>query len=454
MAAVAGAVDTTRWEESTEAATTTTSTSTGTQSPNSSWSGLCGDSPGDPSQHEEEARVGAVVEDTEMIPIGARLGIWWDGDRTYYPCTVVHQRTQKHPNTKDEQKHEWFLEYDDGTDEWLDLTREQVCWITDDEDAPATMAEDENTHPTIDDAEDDDGIDQEWTRIYSEIHAELKTTKKKKKNYGTMDESSGGSPTTTFKTTEEKGYSKNQSGNFTSRIYYFGKRRYIGTFSNEEAASLAFQLARSKIKLANSKDADDDDAIEQEWARIHSKVFAEWKTKKKKNCSNMDRNGGSTNKISKTSGTKGYYKNKKTGNFEARIYCFGKPRTIGSFNNEEDAALAYAIAKSEIELSTIRTPSKEKGMITAVDKKWHSVRAEVKTIIQTTTPDKMKQLLIATPAVEVNRYVTERAGRFIVQIFCFGKTRVCKLTFVPAQYFTTITTKSKINNTSCNSSKK
>ena len=106
---------------------------------------------------------GAVVEDTETIPMGARLGIWWDDDRTYYPCTVVNQRPRKNKNTKEEQKHEWFLEYDDGTDEWLDLTSEQVCWINDDEDAPATIADDENTHQTIDDADDDDVIYQEWT---------------------------------------------------------------------------------------------------------------------------------------------------------------------------------------------------------------------------------------------------------------------------------------------------
>ena len=107
--------------EPTEAATTTTSTP-GAQTPDSSWNGLCG----------------PVVEDTETIPMGARLGIWWDGDRTYYPCTVVNQRTRKNKDTKEEQKYEWFLEYDDGTVEWLDLTREQVCWITGEDTAPAT----------------------------------------------------------------------------------------------------------------------------------------------------------------------------------------------------------------------------------------------------------------------------------------------------------------------------
>merc|ERR1711865_410430 len=60
----------------------------------------------------------------------------------------------------------------------------------------------------------------------------------------------------------------------------FGKMRYIGTFPNEAFASLAFQIAKSKIELSTItiNDADNDDAIEQEWARIQTEVHAELKS--------------------------------------------------------------------------------------------------------------------------------------------------------------------------------
>jgi hypothetical protein len=71
----------------------------------------------------------ATAEDDESMPgfvapkqkeaIGWRVGIWWDDDMSFYYGAV------KGYNKKDK-KHQ--ILYDDGVDEWLDLSKEKVDW--------------------------------------------------------------------------------------------------------------------------------------------------------------------------------------------------------------------------------------------------------------------------------------------------------------------------------------
>ena len=82
----------------------------------------------EPLESSSNVLFGAVVEDIETVVIGSRLGIWWDDDQKYRPCTVLEQE-------KEEEMHELFVQYDDdGTHECLNVKYEKVCWIKEEDD--------------------------------------------------------------------------------------------------------------------------------------------------------------------------------------------------------------------------------------------------------------------------------------------------------------------------------
>ena len=93
---------------------------------------------------------GAVVEDIETVVNGSRLGIWWDDDQKYYPCTVLEQE-------REEEMHELFVQYDDGTHECLHVAMEKVCWIKEEDDqncedrasASASASASENSNSNV-----------------------------------------------------------------------------------------------------------------------------------------------------------------------------------------------------------------------------------------------------------------------------------------------------------------
>ena len=47
-----------------------------------------------------------------LIGVGSRVAVYWDDDDTYYPATVTNSRSRGVP---------FFLQYDDGEEEWIDL---------------------------------------------------------------------------------------------------------------------------------------------------------------------------------------------------------------------------------------------------------------------------------------------------------------------------------------------
>ena len=49
--------------------------------------------------------------------VGTQIGVWWDDDKTFYYGTVADFN-------KEEKKH--FIHYEDGTQEWLDLSKEVI----------------------------------------------------------------------------------------------------------------------------------------------------------------------------------------------------------------------------------------------------------------------------------------------------------------------------------------
>ena len=228
-------------------------------------------------------------------------------------------------------------------------------------------------------------------------------------------QSSSLSFTSQLRQSETKRYHTNQSGHVTAKIIDgFGKMRYIGTFPNMVFASLAFQIAKSKIELSTItiNDADNDDAIEQEWARIQTEVHAELKssmpTTSKGNTVQptrtatteatianaddtttttsyhddalVDRGWGSiriavTSQVdeekrsrSNSSGDKNTNDDdddddatapttklptgvtqRPSGMWQAQIYCAGKTRYIGVWDKPQYAARAYMLAKEQLQ---------------------------------------------------------------------------------------------------------
>jgi hypothetical protein len=59
----------------------------------------------------------------KQVSVGSRLSVYWKDDDQYYNANVVKQRGTSSM---------FRLEYDDGDNEWLDLSREQLCLLSND----------------------------------------------------------------------------------------------------------------------------------------------------------------------------------------------------------------------------------------------------------------------------------------------------------------------------------
>ena len=87
-----------------------------------------------------------------------------------------------------------------------------------------------------------------------------------------------------------------------------------------------------------------------------------------------------------------------------------KPNNIGTFPDEEDASLAYEIAQSEIELSTIQKQSKPTRMITE-EEKLLSICTEVNNVLQTATPESKAETRMYGTSALMNRVWEEQAAK-------------------------------------------
>ena len=116
---------------------------------------------------------GAVVEDIETIVNGSRLGIWWDDDHKYRPCTV-----QK--ITKEEERHELFVQYDDGDDECLDISLETVCWIGRSNEGFATTTNDVFAAVATDAVVATTNVDMEGDAAATDLNSAIAGTEKQK----------------------------------------------------------------------------------------------------------------------------------------------------------------------------------------------------------------------------------------------------------------------------------
>lgn len=70
--------------------------------------------------------------DPEDVIVGSRVGVWWSGDRVYYPGSVVqYDRTAK--------SRRFRLRYDDGDEEWIDFDRHKFRFLPDSPRRPAPV---------------------------------------------------------------------------------------------------------------------------------------------------------------------------------------------------------------------------------------------------------------------------------------------------------------------------
>ena len=101
----------------------------------------------------------------KKLTIGSKIGIFWQDDNCYYPCTI-----ERHDNVTNDtiQSSQFFVRYDDGESEWTDIAQEKVRWLDDD-----------------DQDQDDDEKEEEVTKPSA-----AEGTTKKKRNYCSIDNES------------------------------------------------------------------------------------------------------------------------------------------------------------------------------------------------------------------------------------------------------------------------
>ena len=113
------------------------------------------------------------------LKVGSKIGIYWDDDKCYYPCTVEGREEANAANSSSSSSSSrFFVRYDDGESEWTDMAQEKLRWLDDEDDneedndneAGTTSTTGKQTtkkrnHRSIDDddvSDDDDEEEQEW----------------------------------------------------------------------------------------------------------------------------------------------------------------------------------------------------------------------------------------------------------------------------------------------------
>lgn len=122
--------------------------------------------------------VGAATRWGE-IKIGSRVGIYWEDDKQFYPCTVTKKRYVRLPPTitttdgrasqsqsrslavfnanvdididTKARREEHFVLYDDGESEWTNMSTEKLRWLLDDDDTNRNEIEGDDDKITEDD---------------------------------------------------------------------------------------------------------------------------------------------------------------------------------------------------------------------------------------------------------------------------------------------------------------
>ena len=193
----------------------------------------------------------------------------------------------------------------------------------------------------------------------------------------------------------QKGYTKLKSGKFQVWVF-FNKNRFLGTFENEQDAALAYQLVTTKVQKAEEGTLYTSASNNGEkWELIQSEVMSHIERKRSREKRNKTNTEGDNSCIDDdeeaeeddgggnddaddvdepltTSDRTGYYQ-KKSGKYQALI-GFIKTRTIGTFDREEDAALAYQLAKSKLQQVCNGQPY---ASISGSNKKWELIKSEI-----------------------------------------------------------------------------
>lgn len=64
---------------------------------------------------------GGCCADISQVSIGSRLSVWWPQEKEFFDCTVTRNR---------DHKRSFYLEYDDGDREWVDLKEEKFFMLS------------------------------------------------------------------------------------------------------------------------------------------------------------------------------------------------------------------------------------------------------------------------------------------------------------------------------------
>jgi hypothetical protein len=70
----------------------------------------------------DDAETVEASPDVSAVAVGSRVAVWWPDDRRYYEGTVTKERQGKNP---------FFLDYDDGEEEWIDFRNHRFRLQTD-----------------------------------------------------------------------------------------------------------------------------------------------------------------------------------------------------------------------------------------------------------------------------------------------------------------------------------
>ncbi len=95
------------------------------------------------------------------LKVGSRVGVYWQDDKCYYPCTIEKRAEANKDNGFEPSR--FFIRYDDGESEWTDMATEKLRWLDDDEDDDEEEeGQNRKRRRTIEESDDDDEEEQEW----------------------------------------------------------------------------------------------------------------------------------------------------------------------------------------------------------------------------------------------------------------------------------------------------
>jgi len=161
----------------------------------------------EPPKGAQKDRAAAQAKVLAKIKVGSRVEIWWAGDDCYYKGTVT---------LEGKQKNRFFVEYDDGEEEWVNFSRQAFHLLPTNGSTSGAAAKEKSWSSSEEELVDEDDVDSsdedvDETNLYNDFV------------YGAVDDVHVGSKLSVWWPAEKKYYEGKVAKIDNSRKPYFIK---------------------------------------------------------------------------------------------------------------------------------------------------------------------------------------------------------------------------------------